>query len=88
MSATSVLLSDAVRRKLAAAKAEKGLSWPALAQQMSAHGMPTTAQRLMAKNSRGAFKATELILLMRILGKRFIDLSDVDLSAAQDADRG
>ncbi len=34
---------------------------------------------MMAKMSRGAIRATELVLIMRLLGLRFIDLSDVEV---------
>lgn len=80
-------IQELVRRKIAAAKAARDLSWEELAQLMTRHGMPTNANRLTAKNSRGSFKASEFIVLLRLLGARFIDLSDVDLSAIESAQR-
>ena len=39
----------------------------------------------MAKMSRGGLKATEMVLIMRLLGNRFIDLSDVERSGLSEA---
>ena len=70
---------ELLKRKLAAAKAARGYSWDDLAEIMTVCGMPISSGSLMAKSSRGAFKASELAVLMRALGLRFIDLSDLEI---------
>ena len=80
-------LQETLKRKVAAAKAAKGYSWNDIAAVMTRCGSPITANNLMAKMSRGGIKATELVLIMRLLGHRFIDLSDVDIPSLDGAIR-
>ena len=79
MAALSDSLGTALKRKIGAAKAAKGYTWKDIASMMTRCGMPINASNLMAKMSRGAIRATELVLIMRLLGLRFIDLSDVEV---------
>jgi hypothetical protein len=78
-------LQEALRRKLASAKAAQGYTWKDIAQIMTSCGVPVRANNLMAKMSRGGLKATEMVLIMRLLGNRFIDLSDVDVPGLSEA---
>lgn len=72
-------LGTTLNRKIRAAKAAKGYSWNDIALMMTRCGMPINASNLMAKMSRSTIRATELVLIMRLLGLRFIDLSDVEV---------
>jgi len=80
-------LQDTLKRKVAAAKAARGYSWQDIAAIMTRCGVPISANHLMAKMSRGSFKATEFILLMRALGLRFVDLCDVEVPGLPEAIR-
>jgi len=79
MASSKSLIRDTVKRRLAAAKAAKGYTWDDIAKAMTDCGMPMSSGNLMTKNSRGMLKATEWVLIMRVLGLRFIDLSDLEI---------
>jgi hypothetical protein len=85
--ATRNPLQDMLKRKVAAAKAARGYSWQDIARIMNRCGMPISANHLAAKMSRGSFKATELVLLLRALGIRFLDLCDVEVAGLEEAVR-
>jgi len=78
-------LQDTLKRKLAVAKAARGYSWQDIAAIMTRCGVPISANHLMAKMSRGSFKATEFLLLMRLLGMHSIELGDVEIPELDEA---
>jgi len=79
MAALRDSLGTTLKRKIGAAKAAKGYSWKDIAFMMTRCGMPINASNLMTKMSRSTIRATELVLIMRLLGLHFIDLSDVEV---------
>jgi hypothetical protein len=76
-----------VKRKLSTAKASKGWTWDdisALIEELGGHQSGTT---LTTKHSRGSFRAQDFLLMLRALGVRFIDLSDLDVTGLDEAVR-
>lgn len=62
-----------LKRQLNAARAASGLSWTAVATAMSRYGFEQTPGNLMNKQSRGSFRAFELLALMQVLGIRSLE---------------
>jgi hypothetical protein len=58
---------DWLKRKINAAKAEKGMNWSQIADAWSDDARPVSASSLMSKHSRASFTAVELVLLLQIL---------------------
>lgn len=65
-----------LKRRVAALKAEKDLSWPEIANRMSTHNVTITSGSLMSKHSRGSFTAVELIALLKALEVTSLELPE------------
>jgi len=63
-----------LKRKIAAAKAEKGMSWGQIAGAWPDDAPAVTASSLMSKHSRASFTAVELVLLLQILEVRALEV--------------
>lgn len=74
-----------MQRKIAAAKAARGLTWGQIAAALNQCGLRVTATNLMSKQSRCSFRAKELIILLRVLGIDLLDLRDVTVDGLEDA---
>ena len=78
---------DWLKRKINAAKAEKGMNWSQIADVWSDDARPVSASSLMSKHSRSSFTAVELLLLLQILEVPVLEVplarpSEVPASAA------
>ena len=78
-------LVRALQLKLAAAKAANGLTWQHISLAMAQCGIRLSPTNLMSKQSRGSFKANELIVLLRLLEVNTLDLSDIDIDGLAQA---
>lgn len=78
---------DYAKRRLSAARASKNLSWSELSRAMQELGFDVTDSTLTTRHSRGTFKAIEFLALLRIMGVRFLDLSELDLDGLDEAIR-
>jgi hypothetical protein len=65
-----------LKRRINVARAERGLSWAQIAEQLSTRQKPVTAGSLMSKHSRGSFTALELVALLRVLGVESVDVPE------------
>jgi hypothetical protein len=65
---------DWLKRKINAAKAEKGMNWSQIADAWSDDTRPVSASSLMSKHSRASFTAVELVLLLQILEVTALEL--------------
>lgn len=61
-------IDKSLRRLIASARASKGMSWEDVAKAVSELGWDISAGNLMTRNSRMAFRADELIVLLSVLG--------------------
>ncbi|MEO5625173.1 MAG: DUF6471 domain-containing protein [Dokdonella sp.] len=76
-----------VKRKISTAKASKGWTWDDLSALIEELGGNQSATTLTTKHSRGSFRAQDFLLLLRAMGVRFIDLSDLDVAGLDEAVR-
>jgi nicotinamidase-related amidase len=76
-----------VRRKLSAAKANKGWTWSDVSLLYEALGARQTETTLTTKHSRGSFRAQDFLLMLRGMGVRSLDLSDLDVNGLDEAIR-
>lgn len=76
-----------MQRKIAAAKAARGLTWGQIAAALYECGVRLTATNLMSKQSRCSFRAKELIILLRVLEIQSLDLSDIAVEGLEEARR-
>lgn len=72
-------VQDFVKRRLSAAKANKGWSWPDLSRLLNEFQAEQSGSTLTTKHSRGAFRVQDYVLMMKALGVRQIDLSELDI---------
>jgi hypothetical protein len=56
-----------LKRRINAAKAERGMSWAQIAEKVSSQGRKVSAGSLMSKQSRASFSALELIAILQAL---------------------
>lgn len=73
----SVARSEAaewLKRRINAAKAERGMSWAQIAEKVSSRGRKVTAGSLMSKQSRASFSALELIAILQALDVPVLNL--------------
>jgi nicotinamidase-related amidase len=76
-----------VKRKLSAAKANKGWTWRDVSLLYEALGARQTPTTLTTKHSRGSFRAQDFLLMLRGMGVRSLDLSELDVNGLDDAVR-
>src|SRR5205807_1346699 len=74
-----------VKRKLSAAKANKGWTWRDVSLLYEALGARQTPTTLTTKHSRGSFRAQDFLLMLRGMGVRSLDLSELDVNGLDDA---
>lgn len=72
-------IAGALERKIAAAKAAKGVTWQHISDAMKACGFELSSTNLMTKQHRNSFRADELIVLLRLLEVNTLELSDIDV---------
>ena len=63
-----------LKRRINAAKAERGMSWAQIAEKVSSRGRKVSAGSLMTKQSRASFSALELIAILQVLDVPALDL--------------
>lgn len=63
-----------LKRRISAAKAERGMSWAQIAEQVSSRGRKVSAGSLMSKQSRASFSALELIAILQVLDVPVLNL--------------
>ena len=63
-----------LKRRINAAKAERGMSWAQIAEKVSRRGRKVTAGSLMTKQSRASFTALELIAILQALDVPVLNL--------------
>lgn len=76
-----------VKRKVSTAKAAKGWTWDDLSLLIETLGGHQSATTLTTKHSRGSFRTQDFLLMLRAMGVRFIDLSDLDIAGLDEAVR-
>jgi hypothetical protein len=87
MTASTRSRKDWLKRKINAAKAEKGMSWGQIAEAWSDDGHAVSASSLMSKHSRSSFTAVELVLLLQILEVRALEVPAVRRAEGGAGDR-
>ncbi len=81
------LAKDQVRRALTAAKNGKHWGWQEVSELLTELGIDQTANNLTTKQSRGAFKAADFLLLLRSMGVTQLDLSQLEIPGLAPATR-
>jgi hypothetical protein len=76
-----------VKRRLSTAKAAKGWTWDDLSFLVESLGGHQSATTLTTKHSRGSFRAQDFVLMLRAMGVRFLDLSELDVAGLDEAVR-
>ena len=72
-----------LKRRINAAKAERGMSWAQIAEKVSGRDRKVSAGSLMSKHSRASFTALELIEILQAL-----DVQALNLPAERSSSRG
>ncbi|HSW06768.1 DUF6471 domain-containing protein [Aquabacterium sp.] len=72
-----------LKRRINAAKAERGMSWAQIAEKVSGRDRKVSAGSLMSKHSRASFTALELIEILQAL-----DVQALNLPAERGSSRG
>lgn len=85
MSINDEKIKDFIQKKVSVAKAAKGWGWEEISQVYAALGEEQSPNNLASKNSRGALKAQDFLLLLKALGVRFLDLSELSLPQLDEA---
>lgn len=81
------LAKDQVRRALTAAKNDKRWGWQEVSELLTELGIDQTPNNLTTKQSRGAFKASDFLLLLRSMGVTQLDLSGLEIPGLAPATR-
>jgi hypothetical protein len=71
-----------VQSTIRAEKARRNLTFAQLSAALRAHGIEQTATNLSTKVGRGGMSAQLFLALMKILGKRSLDLAELELPEA------
>lgn len=77
-----------LRRRINVARAESGMSWKDVADQLSTSGEQVTANGLMSKQSRGSFTAVELVAVLRAMGVQKMSLPPREGGSLADSQQG
>lgn len=73
-----------LRRRINVARAESGMTWKDVAEQLSGADQKVTASGLMSKQSRGSFTAVELVAVLIAVGVQRIVLPQPEAEARAD----
>lgn len=73
------LAKEQVRKALTAAKNDKHWGWQEVSELLTELGIEQTPNNLTTRQSRGAFKASDFLLLLRSMGVTHLDLSALEI---------
>jgi hypothetical protein len=85
MALKDAAIKEFLRRKLNMAKAAKGWTWEDISALYEALGSRQTSTTLTTKHSRGSFRAADMLLMLRAMGVRHIEMSDLDIPGLDEA---
>lgn len=73
------LAKEHVRTALTAAKNGKHWGWQEVSEMLTELGIEQTPNNLTTKQSRGAFKAADFLVMLRSMGVLYLDLSTLEI---------